>query len=130
ESDAVGFVGAPFLNLVVSAHTELDVAPLLHELRRIEQANGYAGGAAKFSARSLDLDLLLYGELRGCIAGAQLPRGDITRYAYALWPLADMAGDTRHPLLGVTYAALRAQFPHCQSLRRVPFVWGGADLSC
>jgi 2-amino-4-hydroxy-6-hydroxymethyldihydropteridine diphosphokinase len=129
ETAAVGFAGDPFLNLVVGIDTAQPVGGLAHELRRIERDNGYPGGAAKFSARSLDLDLLIYGELCGVIDGVLLPRGDIIEYAYVLWPLADLAGDARHPLSNVRYADLRAGFPGQQALRKVEFVWSGRDLS-
>jgi 2-amino-4-hydroxy-6-hydroxymethyldihydropteridine diphosphokinase len=129
ETAAVGFAGDPFLNLVVGVDTGQPVGLLARELRRIERDNGYAGGAAKFSARSLDLDLLVYGDICSVVDGVQLPRDDITEYAYVLWPLADLAGDARHPLTRIRYADLRATFAGGRVLCKVPFVWRGRDLS-
>lgn len=129
ESEAIGFSGAPFLNMVAGMEIEQPLVELLALLRQIECDNGYRGGAPKFSSRSLDLDVLVYGDLCGRYAGVELPRMDITAYAYALWPLADIAGSELHPQRGISYATLRQQFQPRQQLRRVPFIWQGRDLS-
>lgn len=129
ESAAIGFRGDPFLNLIVALETALPVGELAKALHAIERANGHPGNLPKFSDRSLDLDILLYGELCGEIDGVRLPRGDILKCAYVLWPLADLVPDLCHPLNGRRYAELRAAFAHRQQLARVPFVWRGADLS-
>lgn len=129
ESEAIGFDGAPFLNMVVGLFTDQPLGGLLAQLREIERDNGYRGGGAKFSARSLDLDLLTYGDCRGLIDGIELPRADITAYAYVLWPLADMAGAELHPALGISFLELRHRFAECQNLRPVSFVWRGRELS-
>ena len=129
ESAALGFRGEPFLNLVVALQLALSVGELLQTLRAIERANGHPGNLPKFSDRSLDLDILLYGDCCGEVDGVQLPRDEIADCAYVLWPLADLAPDLCHPLNGRRYVELRAAFPHRQQLQRVPFVWRGADLS-
>jgi 2-amino-4-hydroxy-6-hydroxymethyldihydropteridine diphosphokinase len=129
ESAAIGFRGDPFLNLVVALETALSVGELSTALRAIERANGHPGNLPKFSDRSLDLDILLYGDLCGDIDGVRLPRGDILKCAYVLWPLADLAPDLIHPLNGRPVSALRNDFPHAQQLARVPFIWRGTDLS-
>jgi 2-amino-4-hydroxy-6-hydroxymethyldihydropteridine diphosphokinase len=129
ESEAIGFAGAPFLNLVVCIDTDLPVRDLLALLRGIERDNGHCGGTPKFSDRSLDLDLLAYGEASGRIDGVALPRADIVDYAYVLWPLVDIAGDVCHPALGRTYRELKQEFSAPQKLWPVPFNWRGRDLS-
>lgn len=129
ESEAIGFEGAPFLNMVVGLDTDQPLPALLAQLRHIESDNGYRGGGAKFSARTLDLDLLTYGDRHGCVDGIELPRADIIAYAYVLWPLADLAAGEAHPVLGVTYGELRRRFSERQRLHPVPFVWRGRDLS-
>jgi 2-amino-4-hydroxy-6-hydroxymethyldihydropteridine diphosphokinase len=129
ESEAIGFAGAPFLNLVVCIDTDLPVRDLLVLLRGIERDNGHCGGTPKFSDRSLDLDLLTYGAACGLVDGVSLPRADIVDYAYVLWPLVDIAGDARHPALGATYRELKQAFSAPQRLWPVPFNWRGRDLS-
>jgi 2-amino-4-hydroxy-6-hydroxymethyldihydropteridine diphosphokinase len=129
ESDAMGFSGTAFFNLVVGFDTELSLQELRLQLRGIERDNGNAGGLPKFSARSLDLDLLTYGDFCGVACGMKLPRADIAEYAYALWPLADIAGDELHPQLRISYGALKQQFAKTQRLWPVSFYWNGRDVS-
>lgn len=129
ESEAIGFSGAAFLNLVVGLDTDLSVADLLAAVRAIESDYGNSGHLPKFSARSLDLDLLTYGDYCGARDGIVLPRSDITEYAYALWPLADIAAGELHPQLQISYRELRERFGDSQQLWPVPFQWRGRDLT-
>ncbi len=129
ESEAIGFDGAPFLNMVVGLDSDQSIPQLLETLRQIESDNGYRGGAPKFSARALDLDLLTYGAKSGSVDGVELPRSDIAAYAYVLWPLADLAGDELHPRLSISYRQMRSAFPAGQRLHPVSFPWRGRDLS-
>jgi 2-amino-4-hydroxy-6-hydroxymethyldihydropteridine diphosphokinase len=129
ESEAMGFAGASFFNLVVGFDTSLSLQELRLQLRGIERDHGNAGDLPKFSARSLDLDLLTFGNFCGVACGAKLPRADIADYAYTLWPLADIAGDELHPQLRISYGALKQQFAKTQRLWPVPFYWNGRDVS-
>ena len=72
------------------------------------------------SARTLDLDLLLYDDLVMSEGKLVLPRDDIERYAFVLAPLAEIAGNARHPVNGVSYADMWATFDDSrQALTRV-----------
>jgi 2-amino-4-hydroxy-6-hydroxymethyldihydropteridine diphosphokinase len=106
EAETVGFIGAPFYNLVVSFETELAVKSLTTVLRTIELAQGRSQNAQKFSARSLDLDLLLYGDAIIDEENLQIPRADIEQYAFVLEPLTEIAPDLLHPVNGKTCTAL------------------------
>jgi 2-amino-4-hydroxy-6-hydroxymethyldihydropteridine diphosphokinase len=108
RNQAVGFEGDDFLNGVIGLDTDLDVPALKAALDEVELACGRQRGAARFAPRTLDLDLLLYGQQRD--AAAKLPRGDILRYAFVLKPLADIAAAERHPVTGKTYAEHWAGF--------------------
>lgn len=110
ESEAVGFEGDPFYNCVVALETSLPLGELARRLRGIEADNGRVRGGPKFSSRTLDLDILTYGEQVGEFDGISLPRDEIARYAFVLKPLADIAPDALLPPSGPSYAELwRAQ---------------------
>lgn len=106
----VGFEGADFLNMVVGFDTDEPVESVARCLAAIEAANGRAQGEAKYAPRTLDLDLLLYGEMCGKAGDVQLPRDEITRYAFVLKPLADLAPEHCHPVSGNRYADLWGRF--------------------
>ncbi|MFT3931850.1 MAG: 2-amino-4-hydroxy-6-hydroxymethyldihydropteridine diphosphokinase [Spongiibacteraceae bacterium] len=129
ESEAMGFAGSAFFNLVIGFDTDLSVHEVRMQLRAIERENGNAGNLPKFSARSLDLDLLTYGDFCGVTNGVKLPRADIAEYAYALWPLADIAAEELHPQLQISYGALKQQFAKTQRLWPVSFCWNGRNIS-
>lgn len=97
ESEAVGFDGDNFFNLVVGFDTEKQVGELAGELRAIEESHGRDRQAPKFSARTLDIDILTYGNACGEVDGVHLPRNEILKNAFVLEPLADIAGSDRHP---------------------------------
>ncbi|MAY34983.1 MAG: 2-amino-4-hydroxy-6-hydroxymethyldihydropteridine diphosphokinase [Spongiibacteraceae bacterium] len=105
-SEAVGFAGDDFLNLVAAFHTELTVAELSVALRNIERDHGRLDNAPKFSARALDLDILLYGDACGVIDGVQLPRAEVLYNAFVLKPLSDLEPQRLHPGEGRTFLAL------------------------
>jgi len=110
RNSAVGFAGEDFLNMVIGLETEIPVAELSGALADIELANGRTRSEEKFAPRTLDLDLLLYGDAVGEVDGVHLPRDEIMRYAFVLKPLADLAGEQLHPELGRSYAELWAEF--------------------
>ncbi len=124
ESAAVGFDGEAFLNLVVAIDTDLSVGELSALLRAIEADHGRTRGEKKFASRTLDIDILTYGDAVGVIDAVELPRDEILKHAFVLKPLADMAPEEKHPLLQKSYSALLAAKDFsAQSLCQVPFRW-------
>ncbi|WP_423187544.1 2-amino-4-hydroxy-6-hydroxymethyldihydropteridine diphosphokinase [Alishewanella sp. d11] len=122
ESDAVGFCGDPFYNLVVGVETTLSIAECVQLLKQIEDQYGRIRGAEKFSGRTLDLDLLSYDQ-QVCDTPVQLPRGEITENAFVLWPLAEIAPSVVHPLTGQSYAALWQSYDKIQKIWPIDFTW-------
>ena len=107
---AFGFEGEDFHNLVVGFDTALALPAVLAHLHAIETDCGRERSAPKWAPRAMDLDVLLFGDLVGEFPGAVLPRPDLLRRAYMLGPLADLAPQLRHPVLGKTIAELWADF--------------------
>jgi len=102
ESEAVGFDGDNFLNLVASVKTEEDVHTVVATLRKIEDDNGRDRSGPRFSPRTVDLDLLLYDDLVINENGLELPRDEITKNAFVLLPLEEIAPQLIHPISGQT----------------------------
>lgn len=124
ESKSVGFDGSNFFNLVVGIDTSLSIAALSEQLKRIEDNNGRVRSGPKFSPRTLDIDILTYGKFAGVEQGVELPRPEITKNAFVLLPLADIAGGEQHPLLLRSYTDLWRDYDKAsQPLWRVDFVW-------
>jgi 2-amino-4-hydroxy-6-hydroxymethyldihydropteridine diphosphokinase len=110
ESQPVGFSGDDFYNLVACFDTASTPEQLLEELHAIEALCHRARIGARYGSRTLDLDLLMYGCLVQHKGRLRVPRDEITRYAFVLKPLTDIAADVIHPVLRVTMAELWESF--------------------
>ncbi len=111
KNRAVGFDGDDFLNLVVGLETAQSITALVENLHRIEAAQGRTRNTEKkFSPRTLDMDLLLYGNEAFHAAGISIPRDEITRYAFVLQPLFEITPNYYHPTENCTIAQLWDNF--------------------
>ena len=106
ESEAVGFDGDNFYNLVALIKTDASVAELAGQLRDIENRHGRDRKAPKFSARTLDIDILTYGQHTGVIDGVRLPRSEVFKNAFVLLPLAERFPEMVCPGEDLSYAQL------------------------
>lgn len=110
ENKAVGFEGDNFFNLVVGFDSDREVTELGPIFRDIESEHGRVRGGERFSSRTLDVDLLLYDDLVLKQQGMDVPRDEITRYAFVLRPLAELAPSLIHPELNKTMKELWQDF--------------------
>ena len=130
ESKSVGFDGSNFFNLVVGAHTTLSIVELSETLKRIEDNNGRKRNGSKFSPRTLDIDILTYGDFVGVESDIELPRAEITKNAFVLLPLSEIAPDGLHPQLQKNYRDLWLDYDRTsQSLWVIDFEWNGKVIS-
>ena len=127
ESNPVGIKSGLFFNLVVTGLTELPLAELDRRLKLIEADNGRYAPDRK--GLPLDIDVLLYGELVGDFDGLILPRAEILKNAFVLWPLSLIAPDRVHPEAGISFARLWAEAQIEQQLWPVAFEWRGEQLT-
>ena len=109
ESEAVGFTGGNFYNLVAELSCELPVELLIQKLKAFEVELGRPEKAIKYAPRTLDLDILLYDDLVD--EKLNIPRSEIIENAFVLQPLAELAADLLHPVLNQSYQALWEQYP-------------------
>ena len=92
RSAAVGPGNQPdYLNAVVRLDTEMAPETLLHELQGIESSHGRIR-LERWGARTLDLDILLYGELALATPTLTVPHPALPLRNFVLYPLADISG--------------------------------------
>ncbi|MFP6809475.1 MAG: 2-amino-4-hydroxy-6-hydroxymethyldihydropteridine diphosphokinase [Pseudohongiellaceae bacterium] len=124
ESEAIGFVGANFLNLVAIIETTADLSSISSVLKLLEDRFGRNREQPRFSARTLDVDILFYGDEKIKSDEIELPKEEITQYAFVLQPLAELLPDRIHGFTGLTYADLWDEFDQSnQQLWKVDFDW-------
>ena len=100
-----------FINAVAVINTTLTPHTLLQQLQAIEACHGRCRQPASqgYQDRTLDLDLLLYGQLNMETSTLVLPHPRMLDRLFVLAPLAEVAADFVHPGTGLTVGAL-----HCR----------------
>jgi 2-amino-4-hydroxy-6-hydroxymethyldihydropteridine diphosphokinase len=109
KSEAVGFDGDDFINLVAEIETNATLVELIEEIKMLEDQLGRVREGEKFSSRHIDIDILLYAD-NVCRQPIVLPRPEIRESAYVLWPLAELAPNLVEPGGCQTYAQLWQAF--------------------
>lgn len=96
-----------FINAVAMLETGLAPQPLLQQLLAVERRHGRLRDAdLRWGPRTLDLDLLLYGDAVIDEPGLHVPHPQLHRRAFALQPLVEIAPDAAIPGIGSAAAAL------------------------
>ena len=109
QSPALGFDGDAFLNLVVKFNYNDSLDSLRKWLYQMENQHDGNVDGPRYQPRTLDLDLLLFGDLIEINSEYEIPRSDITKFAFVLKPLVDIAPDLVHPQLQLSMSQLWAQ---------------------
>lgn len=102
---------SPFLNAVVTGTTVLPPRALLDALLAIERLEGRER-LYRYAPRTLDLDLILYGEQVVREEGLEVPHPRFRERRFVLAPLAEIAGEWRDPVTGSTISALLRSLPN------------------
>lgn len=105
ESEAFGFEGDAFINLSAGFDTDLSYKDLNTYLKSLEDKQARKRGGKKYISRTIDVDILLFGDadLR---PEKDVPRAEILKFPFVLFPLTEIAGDVLHPIENVTISEL------------------------
>ncbi len=118
ETEPVGYRDQPdFLNAACRAETDLSPHDLLHAIKAIEAAMGRRP-SFRNAPRPIDVDILFYDDLVLDTPDLMIPHPRLAERAFVLVPLADIAPELRHPVLGCTVAALLAALHNTQYVVR------------
>jgi 2-amino-4-hydroxy-6-hydroxymethyldihydropteridine diphosphokinase len=108
-SEAEGMPGPPFLNAAATVETPLDALAFREALKEIEAACGRPRDHDRWAPRTLDADLLLFGD--AVLDDPRVPDPEILTAPWVLVPLADAAPAVVHPTEGVPVRDLLAARP-------------------
>ena len=99
DTEPVGIVDQPsFINSALKIKTTLQPAELLGKLKEIEREMGRVD-AVRWGPRIIDIDILLFGDIVINEEGLTIPHPEMTKRAFVLVPLSEIAPNVVHPVL-------------------------------
>jgi len=118
ETEPVEFTDQPwFLNCVIALETTAQPAQLMAELLRIEREMGRQR-IVKKGPRSIDLDILLFGDAVVNTPELTIPHPEMTRRRFVLQPLAEIAPELLHPVSQKKVTQLLAELAPGQRVQK------------
>ena len=106
KNKSVGFEGDDFLNLVVSCSTKMNVYEVSDFIEQVHNLSGRERKSNKYLSRTLDIDLLMFGDHIIQDSKVHIPRDDILKYSFVLKPLVDIAPESIHPITKTSFSEL------------------------
>lgn len=119
ETEPWGFENnSKFLNSVVKVITRLSPLALLKKLQEIEEKLGRTRSLSRYSSRTIDIDILLYGNRIIRKKMLKVPHPLIPERRFVLVPLCDIEPEGVHPVLGKTFSDLLTECVDSGSVRK------------
>ncbi len=127
DSAPVGPPQPRYLNAVVALECTLSPQRLLGILQQIEHDLGRRRGGLRWHPRPIDLDILLWDGQLIADPNLQVPHLELHKRRFALEPLAEIAPEARHPVLGMTIVELLGQLAPQDVRKREATQWPEAS---
>jgi len=112
----------PYLNAVIAVATDLSPLVLLEACQGVEERFGRRRGT-RWDARTLDLDILFYGESVSDDPRLLIPHPRLQERGFVLVPLAELAPGLVHPRLGLSIRQLLERLPDTSGVRLFAEAW-------
>ena len=124
ETEPWGFTGqGPYLNCVLEISTAIPPQRLLDGVKQLETKMGRQPRQQheeRYGPRLIDIDILFYGQETIDVPGLQIPHPRLHQRAFVLVPLAEIAPDVVHPILGLSVHYLSARVDGKDGVKILP----------
>ena len=118
ETPAMGFIGKPFLNACLKVKTRLKAQTVLKILLEIETKSGRVRTEKGYQNRTLDLDILFYGDDSIDEPHLQVPHPELAKRNFVIYPLMDIAPTKKHPVLSETIEILKSKLTETSKINK------------
>lgn len=108
-----------FLNIVIRIQTSLPPVDLLKQLMKIEDMLGRERSSHRFTSRTIDIDILLYGNLIINLPELIIPHPMMHERKFVLEPFCDISPETIHPVLKKPFSSLLKECKDRREVKRI-----------